>query len=80
VKIITPIELCNGGKFRYIDLRLMLIRKENKIEVKDEGVINDLAQKGIISDEFKEKIYSIYDICQKKMDKGEENILVSTEK
>ena len=80
IKVITPIELCNGGKLRYIDLGLMIVRKEDEVEAKDEGVIRDLAHKGIISDKLKEKIYSIYDECQKKLDKGEDNILVLAEK
>lgn len=58
----------------------MLVRKEDEIESKDEGVIDDLTQKGIISDKLKEKIYSIYDECQEKLDKDEDNILVSAEK
>jgi hypothetical protein len=79
IKMITPLELSNGGKLRYIDLGLMLIKKEDDIETKDAGIINDLVEKGIISSNFRDKIYRIYEICKKKIEDGEEQIIVLSE-
>ncbi|MCG3221422.1 MAG: ribonuclease E/G [Candidatus Heimdallarchaeota archaeon] len=79
IKIITPLELSNGGKLRYIDLGLMIIKKNDEIETKDAGVINDLVEKGIISSNFKDKIYKIYEICKKKIEDGEEEIIILSE-
>jgi hypothetical protein len=79
VKIITPLELSNGGKLRYIDLGLVLIKKNGEIETKDDGIINDLVDKGIISSDFKDKIYKIYEICKKKIESGEEQVIVLSE-
>jgi hypothetical protein len=79
VKIITPLELSNGGKLRYIDLGLMLTKKGNEIETKDVGTINDLVEKNIISSSFKDKIYKIYETCKKKMEDGEEQVIILSE-
>ncbi len=76
VKIVTPIELCNGGKLRYIDLGLLLIKKEEEIKTVDEGLINHLTDKGIISNQLREKIYSILEECQKQLAAGKDQILV----
>ncbi|MCG3215775.1 MAG: ribonuclease E/G [Candidatus Heimdallarchaeota archaeon] len=76
IKIITPIELCNGGKLRYIDLGLMLLKKNDEIQTMDAGIIDDLVNKGIISSKLKEKIYSLYEQCKKKLNKGEEHIIL----
>jgi hypothetical protein len=76
VKIITPLELSNGGKIRYIDLGLMLVKKNNDIEVIDQGIIDDLAEKEIISTEFKEKVRDLFDKSQKKLAQNEEMIIV----
>jgi hypothetical protein len=79
VKIITPLELSNGGKLRYIDLGLMLTKKGNEIDTKDVGTINDLVEKNIISSSFKDKIYKIYETCRKKMEDGEEQVIILSE-
>ena len=79
IKIITPLELSNGGKLRYIDLGLVIIKKDDEIETKDAGVINDLVEKGIISSNFKDKIYKICEICKKKIVDGEERIIILSE-
>ncbi|MCE7738937.1 MAG: hypothetical protein GPJ50_06135, partial [Candidatus Heimdallarchaeota archaeon] len=79
VKIVTPIELCSGGKLRYIDLGLLLVKKEEEIKTIDEGLIDHLTDKGIISTQLKEKIYLIFEECQKQLSAGEEHILVMSE-
>ncbi len=76
VKVVSPVEFCNGGKLRFIDLGLMSIKKNSEIQNVDAGLINDLADKGIISSQLKEKIYSIYDQSNKKLSKGEEHIVL----
>jgi len=76
VKIVTPIDLCSGGKIRYIDLGLLLVKKDEEIETIDEGLINHLTDKGIISDQLKEKIYSILEDCQKQLSAGKDQIIV----
>ncbi len=76
VKIVTPIDLCSGGKIRYIDLGLLLVKKDEEIETIDEGLINHLTDKGIISNQLKEKIYSILEDCQKQLSAGEDQIIV----
>jgi hypothetical protein len=75
VKIVTPIELCSGGKIRYIELGLILVKKDEEIETIDEGLINHLTDKGIISNQLKEKIYSILEECQKQLSDGKDQIL-----
>ncbi|MHA2358382.1 MAG: hypothetical protein ACXABK_06410, partial [Candidatus Heimdallarchaeaceae archaeon] len=76
VKIITPLELSNGGKIRYIDLGLMLVKKNEEVEVIDQGIIDDLAEKEIISTEFKEKVSNLFDLCQKKLAQNEDMIII----
>ncbi|MCG3258661.1 MAG: ribonuclease E/G [Candidatus Heimdallarchaeota archaeon] len=79
VKIVTPIELCSGGKLRYIDLGLLLVKKGEEIKTIDEGLIDYLTDKGIISTQLKEKIHLIFEECQKQLSAGEEHILVLSE-
>ena len=76
VKIVTPIDLCDGGKLRYIDLGLKLIKKEDEIQDLDSGVINQLFDRGIISSQLKDEIYSIYEKCKKQLSEGQEQIII----
>ena len=76
VKVVSPVEFCDGGKLRYIDLGLMSLKKNEEIQNVDAGIINDLANKGIISSQLKDKIYSVYDQSNKKLSNGEEHIVL----
>lgn len=80
VKIVTPIDLCDGGKLRYIDLGLELIKKDNEIKEIDDGVIKQLLERDIISSQLKEKIYSIFENCKKQLSEGVEQILILSDK
>ncbi|MCE7741353.1 MAG: hypothetical protein GOP50_02740 [Candidatus Heimdallarchaeota archaeon] len=80
IKIVTPVDLCDGGKLRYIDLGLTLIKKDDEIKDLDQGIINQLFERGIISSQLKEKIYSIFEECKKQLSEGKESILISSKK
>ncbi len=80
VKIVTPIDLCDGGKLRYIDLGLSLVKKDGNIQDLDEGVINQLFDRGIISSQLKEEIYSIFEDCRKQLSEGKEQIFILSTK
>ncbi|MHA1200104.1 MAG: hypothetical protein ACTSQF_12310, partial [Candidatus Heimdallarchaeaceae archaeon] len=80
IKIVTPIDLCDGGKLRYIDLGLNLIKREDEIKDLDQGIINQLFERGIISSQLKEEIYSIFEDCKKQLSEGKERILISSKK
>lgn len=80
VRIVTPIDLCNGGKLRYIDLGLNLIKKNGEIKEVDQGIINQLSDRGIISSQLKDEIYSIFENSKKKLSNEEEHILISSDK
>ncbi len=79
VKVVTPIELFEGSRIRFIDLGLTIIKQNNDIEIKDEGLVRNLSEQGIISPTFKEKIYSLFEECQKQMEDGTEQILILSE-
>ncbi len=79
VKVVTPVELFEGSQIRFIDLGLTIIKQNNDIEVKDEGLVRNLFEHGIISTTLKEKIYSLFEECQKQMEKGKEQILILSE-
>lgn len=74
IKIVTPVELYNEGYIRYIDLGVSLIKKEDEIEVQDTEIINDLAEKGMISSSFKEEVFLLVDKCKQLLDEGKEII------
>ncbi len=80
IKVVTPIDLCNGGNLRYIDLGLNLVKKNGETQVIDEGVINQLSERGVISSQLKEEIYSIFDECKKQLSDGKEQILIMSKK
>lgn len=79
VKVVTPIELFEGSRIRFIDLGLTIIKQSGDIEVKDEGLVRTLSDQGIISSTFKDKIYSLFEECQKQMEDGNEEILILSE-
>lgn len=79
VKVVTPIELFEGSRIRFIDLGLTIIKQSGDIEVKDEGLVRTLSDQGIISSTFKDKIYSLFEECQKQMEDGTEQILILSE-
>ncbi|MBY8999387.1 MAG: ribonuclease E/G [Candidatus Heimdallarchaeota archaeon] len=79
VKVVTPVELFEGGRIRFIDLGLTIIKQNNDIEAKDDGLVRSLAEQGIISSVFKEKIYGIFEECQQYMEDGKEQILILSE-
>ncbi len=79
VKVVTPIELFEGSRIRFIDLGLTIIKQSGDIEVKDEGLVRNLSDQGIISSTFKDKIYSLFEECQKQMEDGNEQILILSE-
>lgn len=79
VKVVTPIELFEGSRIRFIDLGLTVIKQRGDIEVKDEGLVRSLSDQGIISSTFKDKIYSLFEECQKQMEDGNEQILILSE-
>ena len=76
VKVVTPVELFEGGRIRFIDLGLTLIKENNKIDAKDEGIVSSLSEQGVISSTFKDKIYSLFEECKKQMEKGKGQILL----
>ncbi|MHA1708049.1 MAG: ribonuclease E/G [Candidatus Heimdallarchaeaceae archaeon] len=76
VKIVTPLELANAGRIKYINLGLMLIKRGESVKVVDEGLITSLAEKEIISNSFKEGLYILVEKAKKKLEKGEEQILL----
>ncbi|MHA1224530.1 MAG: hypothetical protein ACTSP3_14985 [Candidatus Heimdallarchaeaceae archaeon] len=49
VKIVTPLELANAGRIKYINLGLMLIKRGESVKVVDEGLITSLAEKDVYS-------------------------------
>ncbi|MHA1816088.1 MAG: ribonuclease E/G [Candidatus Heimdallarchaeaceae archaeon] len=79
VKVVTPIELFEGSRIRFIDLGLTIIKQNNDIEIKDDGLVRNLSEQGIISSTFKDKIYSLFEECQKQMEDGTEQILILPE-
>ncbi|MHA1419930.1 MAG: ribonuclease E/G [Candidatus Heimdallarchaeaceae archaeon] len=79
VKVVTPIELFEGSCIRFIDLGLTIIKQNNDIEIKDDGLVRNLSEQGIISSTFKDKIYSLFEECQKQMEDGTEQILILPE-
>ena len=79
VKVVTPIELFEGSRIRFIDLGLTIVKQNNDIEIKDDGLVRSLSEQGIISSIFKDKIYSLFEECQKQMEDGTEQILILTE-
>ncbi|MCG3224932.1 MAG: ribonuclease E/G [Candidatus Heimdallarchaeota archaeon] len=79
VKVVTPIELFEGSRIRFIDLGLTIIKQNDDTEIKDEGLVRNLSEQGIISSTFKDKIYSLFEECQKQMEDGTEQILILSE-
>ncbi|MCK5140804.1 MAG: ribonuclease E/G [Candidatus Heimdallarchaeota archaeon] len=79
VKVVTPIELFEGSRIRFIDLGLTIIKQNGDIEIKDEGLVRNLSEQGIISSTFKDKVYTLFEECQKQMEDGNEQILILSE-
>jgi hypothetical protein len=79
VKVVTPIELFEGSRIRFIDLGLTIIKQNGDIEIKDEGLVRNLSDQGIISSTFKDKVYLLFEECQKQMEDGTEQILILSE-
>jgi hypothetical protein len=76
VKIVTPIDLCDGGKLRYIDLGLNIIKKDGEIKEINTGVITQLFERSIISSQLKDDIYSMLEDCKKQLTEDQEQILI----
>ncbi|MCK4895557.1 MAG: ribonuclease E/G [Candidatus Heimdallarchaeota archaeon] len=79
VKVVTPIELFEGSRIRFIDLGLTIIKQNDDIEIKDEGLVRNLSEQGIISSTFKDKVYTLFEECQKQIEDGNEQILILSE-
>ncbi|MHA1550402.1 MAG: ribonuclease E/G [Candidatus Heimdallarchaeaceae archaeon] len=79
VKVVTPIELFEGSRIRFIDLGLTIIKQNGDIEIKDEGLVRNLSEQSIISSTFKDKVYTLFEECQKQMEDGNEQILILSE-
>ena len=79
VKVVTPVELFEGSQIRFIDLGLTIVKQNNDIEIKDDGLVRNLTEQGVISADFKERIYTIFEECQQKMEDGQEQILILSE-
>lgn len=79
VKVVTPIELFEGSRIRFIDLGLTIIKQNGDIEIKDEGLVRNLSEQSIISSTFKDKVYTLFEKCQKQMEDGNEQILILSE-
>lgn len=79
VKVVTPIELFEGSRIRFIDLGLTIIKQNSDIEIKDEGLVRNLSEQGIISSTFKDKVYTLFEECQKQIEDGNEQILILSE-
>jgi len=76
VKIVTPIDLCDGGKLRYIDLGLTIVKKDDEIKEVDTGVITQLFERSIISSQLKDDIYSMLEDCKKQLTDNKDQILI----
>ena len=79
VKVVTPIELFEGSRIRFVDLGLTIIKQNGDIEIKDEGLVRNLSEQGIISSTFKDKVYTLFEECQKQMEDGNKQILILSE-
>ncbi|MHA1687023.1 MAG: ribonuclease E/G [Candidatus Heimdallarchaeaceae archaeon] len=76
VKIVTPIELCNGGKLRYIDLGLLIVKHGDNVELINSGLLSDLIEKKMIAEALKEQILSLVDNAMHQLKEGKERIIL----
>ncbi|MCK4845809.1 MAG: hypothetical protein KAS95_09060, partial [Candidatus Heimdallarchaeota archaeon] len=76
VKIVTPVELYDGGKLRYIDLGLLIVKKDDVVQPNDSGIIDNLVEQGFISKEFGNKVLSFFEQSQEELKANKEQIVI----